>query len=84
MSEFNKIAIVGRPDHKGWQTPARGCLVSSSCGVTVIMDATTAELAVARDCEIAEKETLSLDCDLLIVVGGDGSMLKDGQVCRTG
>ena len=77
MSEFNKIAIVGRPGHKGVADTCKRLLsFLSSCGVTVVMDATTAELAVARDCEIAEKETLSLDCDLLIVVGGDGSMLK--------
>ena len=77
MSKFNRIAIVGRPGHKGvTETCVRLFRFLSSSGVTVIMDATTAGLAAAPDCEIVEKETLSADCDLVIVVGGDGSMLK--------
>ena len=77
MNEFNRIAIVGRPGHKGVaETCERLFRFLSGSGVTVITDATTAGLAVAPDCEIVEKETLSADCDLVIVVGGDGSMLK--------
>ena len=77
MSEFNRIAIVGRPGHEGVaETCVRLFRFLSRSGVTVITDATTAGLAVAPDCEIVEKETLSADCDLFIVVGGDGSMLK--------
>ena len=55
MSEFNRIAIVGRPGHKGvTETCVRLFRFLSGTGVTVIMDSTTAEVAAAPDCEIVE------------------------------
>jgi len=77
MSEFNRIAIVGRPGHRGVaETCTRLMRFLSDQKVRVVMDSTTAELADSAGPEIVDREALSANCDLVIVVGGDGSMLK--------
>ncbi|MBK52689.1 MAG: NAD(+) kinase [Gammaproteobacteria bacterium] len=77
MSKFNRIAIVGRPGHTGVaETCARLLKFLSDQNVTVIMDSTTAKLAASPGYELVDREMLSANCDLVIVVGGDGSMLK--------
>lgn len=77
MGQFSTIAIVGRPDHEGVVDSVRtltGFLASRS--VRVIMDDTTANLISASDIPIYTREEISSNCDLVIVVGGDGSMLS--------
>ncbi len=77
MGQFSTIAIVGRPDHEGVVDSVqklKGFLTSRS--VKLIMDDTTADLIKATDVAIYSREEISSHCDLVIVVGGDGSMLN--------
>lgn len=77
MGQFSTIAIVGRPDHEGVVDSVdklSGFLTSRS--VKVIMDKVTADLIANTEVQIYPRAEISSHCDLVIVVGGDGSMLN--------
>jgi len=77
MSQFHRIGIVGRPGHTGVaETCQRLLEFLTEQSVSVVMDETTATLADAADSVVLAREQLASNCDLVIVVGGDGSMLN--------
>ena len=77
MSKFRKIGLVGRPDHSGVVTSLEK-LVSYLNGkaVSIVADARTADLMKNGTLEVVPKTDLGESCDLVIVVGGDGSILN--------
>lgn len=77
MSEFKCIGLVGRPGHSG-VAASLGRLISflQAKDLYVIMDEATSELMEHITVEVGTKAKLSANCDLIIVVGGDGSMLN--------
>ncbi len=77
MSKFRKIGLVGRPDHSGVVTSLEK-LVSylDSKAVSIVADAATAALMKNVTLEVVPKTDLGDSCDLVIVVGGDGSILN--------
>lgn len=76
MTQFSRIGIVGRPDHEGVVDTARRLLkFLREKKRQVIMDDVTAKLAGEPDSEVYPRSELSGHCDLVIVIGGDGSML---------
>ena len=77
MSKFRKIGLVGRPDHSGVVTSLEK-LVSYLDGkeVSIVADAATAALMKNVTLEVVPKTDLGDSCDLVIVVGGDGSILN--------
>jgi len=77
MAQFSTIAIVGRPDHEGVVESVQKLVdFLLARNIKVIMDDTTAELIAATELPIYPREEISSHCDLVIVVGGDGSMLN--------
>ena len=77
MTKFNKIGLVGRPDHKGVVTSLKrltSYLVNKE--KSVFVDEATARLLDNPSANVVTKSELSVSCDLVIVVGGDGSMLN--------
>ena len=74
MTKFNKIGLVGRPDHKGVVTSLKrltSYLVNKE--KSVFVDEATASLLDNPSANVVTKSELSVSCDLVIVVGGDGS-----------
>ena len=77
VPEFENIGLVGRPDHAGVVSSLERLMsYLSKKGLHIITDSGTAKLLENPPTEIVSKTDLSASCDLLIVVGGDGSMLN--------
>lgn len=77
MAEFNNIGLVGRPGHAGVVDTLRRLLdYLRGKGLAVCVDSLTAELVSDHGQKQCTRAELSKFCDLVIVVGGDGSMLN--------
>lgn len=77
MAEFNSIGLVGRPGHSGVVDTLRRLLAFLSAkDLTIFVDDLTAELVDGHGQKHCTRDELSKFCDLVIVVGGDGSMLN--------
>jgi NAD+ kinase len=77
MAVFNNIGLVGRPGHAGVVDTLRRLLdFLGSKGLNIIVDDLTAKLIKGHGQRRCSREELSKFCDLVIVVGGDGSMLN--------
>ena len=76
MSAFKRIGLVGRPGHSGVVDSLRSIgNVLQSLGLTVVVDEQSGDLLKGGRFELMDPERLAAQCDLVIVVGGDGSML---------
>lgn len=77
MPKFSTIGLVGRPGHSGVVDSLNRLLAFLGAReVTVILDAETADLLDSPGVMRCPRGELSGSCDLVIVVGGDGSMLN--------
>lgn len=77
MADFNTIGLVGRPGHAGVvDTLNRLIRFLADRDVTAVLDAETASLLEAPDVVQCARSDLAAKCDLVVVVGGDGSMLN--------
>ncbi|MEX0618648.1 MAG: NAD(+) kinase [Pseudohongiellaceae bacterium] len=81
MSEFSKIGLVGRPGHPG-VVASLGRLLAhlAEKDVEVILDQVIANLLPDNGHQVMSREELCRLCDLIVVVGGDGSMLNVAQL----
>lgn len=80
MAEFKKIGLIGRPGHAGVVDSLRRLLTFlRSRDVEIVMDEATGGLVAGHGEQEFSRESLSRHCDLVIVVGGDGSMLNAAQ-----
>ncbi len=81
MTTFNRIGLVGRPGHAGVvDSLQRLQAFLATRQVRVILDQQTSLLLPGHQLEVRERESLGVDCDLVVVVGGDGSMLNVAQI----
>jgi NAD+ kinase len=77
MSHFNRIGLVGRPGHAGVvDSLLRLIEFLRLRGLEVVLEQSTAELIAAVELPVFRRHELGSACDLVIVVGGDGSMLN--------
>lgn len=77
MAAFKRIGLVGRPGHAGVVASLRGLAqVLQRLDVQVVIDEKSAKLLSGQTLEVVPRESLGTHCDLVIVVGGDGSMLS--------
>ena len=77
MADFKRIGLVGRPNHSGVvDSLSRLFAFLSEKDVEIVLDDVTAGLIENPDINECTREELSSRCDLVIVVGGDGSMLN--------
>lgn len=78
---FRKVALLGRQRVEGIEETllaVRDYLGQLS--VEVVLEPDTAELVPDADLPIFSKELICKNCDLLLVVGGDGSMLNAAHI----
>ena len=77
MTNFKRIGLVGRPDHSGVvDSLLRLLAFLGSKDVDIVLDDVTAGLIENPGVNECTREELSSRCDLVIVVGGDGSILN--------
>ena len=77
MADFKRIGLVGRPNHSGVvDSLSRLFAFLSEQDVEIVLDDVTAGLIDNPGVNECTREELSSRCDLVIVVGGDGSMLN--------
>ncbi|MBU3823360.1 MAG: NAD(+) kinase [Candidatus Oceanisphaera merdipullorum] len=80
-TEFNTIALIGKPDHEG----ANQTLVAlyqhlAGLGLNVVIERRVGEQLGLENVELLEMVELGERADLAIVVGGDGNMLGAARV----
>lgn len=81
MSEFKRIGLVGRQGHTGTaDSLARVLAVLQQRQLEIVLDEKTASLLPDRQFTIHSREQLCAECDLVIVIGGDGSMLSVARI----
>ena len=81
MTTFSRIGLVGRPGHAGVVDSLQRLLkFLATRNVQIILDEKTAALLPKHQLEVRSREHLGRECDLVIVVGGDGSMLNVAQI----
>lgn len=77
MTELKRIGLVGRPEHKGVvQTLTRLIELLQQHQIQPVIDQSTSALLPPHDYFECYRNDLVNHCDLVIVVGGDGSMLS--------
>ncbi len=77
MTDFKRIGLVGRPNHSGVvDSLSRLFAFLSEKDIEIVLDDVTAGLIENPGVDECTREELSSRCDLVIVVGGDGSMLN--------
>ena len=77
MTDFKRIGLVGRPDHSGVvESLLRLLAFLGNQDVDIVLDDVTAGLIENPGVNECTREELSSRCDLVIVVGGDGSILN--------
>lgn len=81
---FKTVAIVAKPDGKGVAAPLNTLIaLLERRGLTVRLDARTADFATVRPDKVTPRESLDPlieGADLAIAVGGDGTMLGMARV----
>lgn len=76
MAEFSRIGLIGRPgSDRALYTLKRLIRFLNDCGVSVVLEEQTAQSLPGHTLDTCNNETLGKSCDLVIVVGGDGSLL---------
>jgi NAD+ kinase len=76
MEQFRNIGIIGRPDSaKVVETLAHLQSYLEKRGLRVILDEDTVSMMPAAHIQTATRQILGEVCDLIIVVGGDGTLL---------
>lgn len=74
---FKTIGVIGRYGDPGIsQTVLEVCEHIQKRGLHVLVDEGTAELVRDHKHEVASRQNLGRRCDLVIVVGGDGTLLN--------
>jgi NAD+ kinase len=86
MRQFNKIGLVGRPgSDAAFYSMERLIRFLLTLGVEILLDEETAASAPTTSLPRISRDALADQCDLVIVVGGDGSLLSTARsMCRTG
>ena len=74
MADFNRIGLVGRPGHAGViETLNRLLIFLGEKDLSIVLDDLTAALLTDHGQQECRRDELSKYCDLVIVVGGDGT-----------
>lgn len=86
MSRFSTVGLIGRlGSDAAFYSLQRLILFLQKQGVKIYLDDETAASAPATKLPRLERDALADICDLVIVVGGDGSLLSSARsMCRTG
>lgn len=78
---FKRVALLGRQNDEGIEKTLRTLKdYLTSLNVEVVLEPNTAKLIPEADLPIFPQELLCKNCDLIVVVGGDGSMLSAAHI----
>lgn len=81
MFAYQKVAIIGKHYKEDVsQTVEMLCNFLAEKSLQVIVETETAEDVRLKNIQIANLKKIALDCDVAIVVGGDGNFLKASRV----
>lgn len=85
MAKFKRVGLIGRAGHSGVKKTLRRLLdFLEQQPVSVVLDATTAKLLRKEESAALASNELARHCDLVVVVGGDGSMLNAAKHIAAG
>lgn len=86
MSEFARVGLVGRlGSEASFNSLKRLIHFLQAQGIEILMDEETAAAAPVKGLVCLTREALAQSADLVIVVGGDGSLLSSARsMCLTG
>ena len=77
QASFNKIGLVGRSQQRGLQEVLQQLLtLLDSRALEVMLEDRLGEVVPAHSRRLATRDEIGLEADLVIVVGGDGSLLS--------
>lgn len=78
---FTRVALLGRQNDEGIEKTLRTLKdYLNTLNVDVVLEPNTAKLIPEADLPIFPQELLCRTCDLIVVVGGDGSMLNAAHI----
>ncbi len=89
MTQFKQIGLIGRLHSQAVVETLQGviaCLNGFDCGVWVderIATSLDTNKLIGSDYSVGDRHSLGKNCDLVIVVGGDGSMLSAARIMAT-
>ncbi|MFA0813920.1 NAD(+) kinase [Microbulbifer epialgicus] len=76
MSEFQNIGLIGRTESESAVISLRRLMAFlERGGYSIVLEEETASAVVDHNTRVSSKDKLGELCDLVIVVGGDGSLL---------
>ncbi|BBM03900.1 NAD(+) kinase [Microbulbifer sp. GL-2] len=77
MSEFQNIGLIGRTESDSAVISLRRLIAFlEGEGFSIVLESETAEAVLGHEARVSSRERLGQLCDLVIVVGGDGSLLS--------
>jgi len=76
MSHFSRIGVIAKQDARAIDTARRLLAYLSQAGHVPLLDRHLAQRTNADTASIRERDALGTECDLVIVVGGDGTLLS--------
>lgn len=78
MSQFNSIGIISRRDNRDIVDTLHALIayLQTREGISIVLDESVSGVLGTHQFDVCARETLGSRCQLVIVVGGDGSMLK--------
>lgn len=81
MATFKQIGLVGRPGHAGVVATLESLIeFLHSRKLEIVLEQNTADLLPPSSLAICKRHQLGAKSDLVVVVGGDGSMLNAARV----
>ncbi|WP_444922766.1 NAD(+) kinase [Microbulbifer sp. DLAB2-AF] len=76
MQEFQNIGLIGRTESESTTASLERLIAFLELGgYTIVLEANTARALSYHNAKTSSKDRLGESCDLVIVVGGDGSLL---------
>ncbi len=76
MSHFARLGVIAKQDARAVDTARRLLVHLAHCGHAPLLDRHLAHRLHADAARIRDRHTLGTECDLVIVVGGDGTLLS--------
>lgn len=76
MTAFNRIGVIAKQDARATETATQLLAYLEQAGRRVLLDQVLAGRVPAPADRFRERAALGADCDLVIVVGGDGTLLS--------
>jgi NAD+ kinase len=76
-SVFKQVGLIGKSGDQRVATTLQ-TLISrlTQFEISILLDESVASMLPGADCPVVERTTLASECDLAIVVGGDGTLLN--------